>query len=336
MGFASALAWSEVSRLVTAPQDTAVSEPPGFARYSSAQANEPIRQGGLRLTAAREEGCPLLSIVTVVRNGAATLERTIASVLAQEGEREYLIIDGGSTDGTVEILQRYADRIDYWVSEPDGGIADAFNRGVVAARGRYIGLINADDWYEPGALTAVAQALAHGDADIVYGWLQCWRDGEPDFLVGGDHERLDTGMTIAHPASFVRRALYEQVGLFNTDLRYAMDYEFMLRARAAGARFQRIDRVLAHLTQGGLGDRHWRDSLAEVAKVRTRYVARAGGAWRWRVYYAQHLLRAAGRRVADRLGLRGLRRLWNRWVSPAPVIDLRHKPEHKRSGPGSA
>lgn len=287
------------------------------------------RQGGRRYAAGQDTESPSLSVVTVVRNGAATVERTIASVLGQMSGQEYLVIDGGSTDGTVEILERYSKQIDYWLSAPDGGIADAFNRGIAAARGRYVGLLNADDWYEPGALAAVAQILAGSDADIVYGRVQYWRDGEPDFVGGGDHERLDSYMSIPHPATFVRRTFYEQAGLFDTDLRYAMDYEFMLRARAAGARFQRIDCVLAHMTQGGLGDRYWRDSLAEVAKVRTRYVVGAGGAWRWRVYYALRLLRAAGRRATDRLGLRVLRRLWNRWISPTQVIDLRHKAERK-------
>jgi len=288
-----------------------------------------MRSGGRQRFVAADQVPPLVSVVTVVRNGVTTLAQTIESVLAQGDQIEYVVIDGGSVDGSVELLERYSDRIDWWQSEADAGIAEAFNKGIAIVRGQWIGLINADDRYEPGALETVVRALANSDADIVYGWVQYWRDGEPDFLAGGDHERLDSYMTIPHPATFVRRALYERVGLFNTDLRYAMDYEFMLRARAAGARFQGIDSVLAHMTQGGLGDRYWRDSLAEVAQARRRYVAGAGGAWRWRVYYAARLLRIVGRRVADRLGLRGLRRLWNRWISPTPVIDLRHKSERK-------
>lgn len=288
-----------------------------------------MRSGGCQRFAAVTQTPPLISVVTAVRNGVSTLARTIESVLTQGDQIEYVIIDGGSVDGSVELLERYSDRIDWWQSEADAGIAEAFNKGIAVARGQWVGLINADDWYEPEALTAVAQTLAESDADIVYGRVQYWRDGEPDFVGGGDHERLDSYMSIPHPATFVRRAFYEQAGLFDTDLRYAMDYEFMLRARAAGARFRRIDTLLAHMAQGGLGDRYWRDSLAEVAKVRARYVVGAGGAWRWRVYYALRLLRAAGRRATDRLGLRVLRRLWNRWISPAPVIDLRHKAERK-------
>lgn len=294
-----------------------------------------MKSGGRQRFAAGDQPLPLISIVTVVRNGVATLARTIDSVVAQGDRIEYVVIDGGSADGSVDVLERYSDRIDWWQSEPDAGIADAFNKGIARTRGTWIGLINADDWLEPDALAILEGELAVTEADIVYGWLQCWRDGEPDFLVGGDHRRLDTGMTIPHPACFVRRALYERVGLFDASLRYAMDYEFMLRARAAGARFQRIDRTLAHLTLGGLGDRHWRESLKEVAQARTRHVAGAGGAWRWRAYYVSRVLRAAGRRVADRFGLRGLRRLWNRWISPAPVIDLRHVPLRKSPGQGS-
>ena len=100
---------------------------------------------------------PVFSIVTICKDAGATLERTIQSVVEQIGPGfEYILIDGGSTDGTLDLLRKWGARISYWVSEPDRGISAAFNKGLRRCRGEWIGTINADDWYEPGALEAVA------------------------------------------------------------------------------------------------------------------------------------------------------------------------------------
>ena len=112
--------------------------------------------GGRRLKGIVRDGTPdrpLVSIVTVVYNGAATIERTIASVLGQSYPNiEYIIVDGGSTDGTLDILRAHEDRVDLWVSERDGGIYDAMNKGVALCTGEWVGLINADDWYVDDAV----------------------------------------------------------------------------------------------------------------------------------------------------------------------------------------
>src|SRR5439155_13950516 len=96
---------------------------------------------------------PLVSIITIVYNREAYLEQAINSVLQQSYPNiEYIVIDGGSTDNSVSIIKKYASKIQYWVSEPDNGIADAFNKGLMKANGNIIGFINADDWYEPIAV----------------------------------------------------------------------------------------------------------------------------------------------------------------------------------------
>src|ERR1700742_4639960 len=108
-------------------------------------------QGGLRLKGIKKQSeidNPLVSVVTVVYNGAKHLEQTINSVLNQSHKNvEYIIIDGGSTDGTLDIIKRYEDKIDYWQSERDGGIYFAMNKGVSLAKGELIGILNADDFY---------------------------------------------------------------------------------------------------------------------------------------------------------------------------------------------
>jgi len=122
-----------------------------------------IGEGGLRTRDYFKQsypGRPLISIVTVVYNGAKHLEQTILSVLKQSYPNvEYLIIDGGSTDGTLEIIRQYEEAIDYWISETDKGIYDAMNKGISLASGDYIVFLNADDWYERGAIESVAQNI---------------------------------------------------------------------------------------------------------------------------------------------------------------------------------
>ena len=111
-----------------------------------------------------------VSIITVCYNSAKTIKRTIKSVAEQDYEEiEYIIIDGGSTDGTLDIIDRYKDKISVLVSEPDEGIYDAMNKGIARATGDIIGFMNSDDWYADGAIVAIAEAFKKTEAEIVYG-----------------------------------------------------------------------------------------------------------------------------------------------------------------------
>ena len=117
-------------------------------------------EGGRRTTGKSGTACFKVSVVTVVYNGAATLERTIQSVLAQDlPDIEYIIVDGGSNDGTLDIIRRYEDRLTYWISEKDQGIYDAMNKGVSLCTGEWVGLINADDAYADGAVRSAMEAV---------------------------------------------------------------------------------------------------------------------------------------------------------------------------------
>src|SRR5882724_3849250 len=171
---------------------------------------------------------PLVSIITIVYNGEEHIEGTIKSVLDQTYPNiEYILIDGGSTDGTIEIINKYRHAIAFFISEKDSGISDAFNKGIRRANGEIIGIINADDWYENDTVAKVVEQI--GDSDISYGDLRLLKNGKTDFILKGDHNYLDREMTINHPTVFAKRKCYEQFGLFDIKYKCAMDYDLVLR-----------------------------------------------------------------------------------------------------------
>lgn len=199
---------------------------------------------------------PLVSIVTVVYNGAATLERTIQSVLAQDHPRvEYIIMDGGSTDGTIDILRRYEDRIDLWVSARDKGIYDAMNKGIAHCTGDWVGLLNADDWYAEGAIArAMAAAgndprirIVHGDILVEYpnGTSKVKHAKRSGFLL------KYWEMVLNHPSFFVRRSYYQDHP-FATSFRVGGDHHWTLRAWLEDPHmFRYVPEPLAHFSVGG-------------------------------------------------------------------------------------
>ena len=184
-----------------------------------------------------KSGAAKISIVTVCFNSADTIEDTIRSVLSQQYSRlEYIVVDGGSTDGTLDILARYRGRIAKCVSERDRGIYDAMNKGVRLAEGEFVGFLNADDVYaSPTVISEIAEALRAAHTDSVYGDLvytgrratarvvRYWRGGEYR------PRAFYSGWVPPHPTFFCRTALYRRLGGFNPDYRIAGDFELMLR-----------------------------------------------------------------------------------------------------------
>lgn len=179
---------------------------------------------------------PLVTVVTPCYNSARFIEETIQSVLAQTYPRlEYIIMDGGSTDGTVEIAQRYADRLTL-ISEQDRGQTHAINKGWARAQGQILAWLNADDLYYPDTVaTAVAALEAHPEVGWVYGKPDVLdADGNPmpyrAPAFAWDYQLLlDYGCFITQPTVFIRRDVYETCGPLDEDLHYGMDYEYWLR-----------------------------------------------------------------------------------------------------------
>jgi glycosyltransferase involved in cell wall biosynthesis len=264
---------------------------------------------------------PLVSVITVVLNGAKTLEHCVESVVEQDYPNiEHLVVDGGSSDNTVDILKRIDTHVDRWISEPDRGISDAYNKGIALSHGEIIGLLNCDDWYSPNAIWKVVQAFADGHTDVAYGFMQYWKDSQtPSFLVECDHRKLISGMTIGHPTVFASRSLYERVGLFRLDFRLAMDYEWLLRSVSAGATFTRIPEVIANMTEGGVGDRSWIGSLREVVRARAIHLPSESGRWTQNGYFLKRYILGMVRRKSDGIGIPRLRRLYQRFFSSVRV-----------------
>lgn len=261
-----------------------------------------FKTGGYLGDPAEISASPLVTVITVVFNGAAHLEHTILSVLSQSYDNvEYIIIDGGSTDGSLDIIRKYDCAIDYWVSETDQGVSDAFNKGICASTGLAIGIINSDDWYEPYTAELIASMVRADEADIFHGQLQYWRDQDKKELACGDHQLLERDMTVNHPTVFVMRGLYQRIGLFSTDFRYAMDYELLLRAKKSGARFQYLNRCLANMHLGGMSDLGWRKALHEVARAKKLHSQAMVGPVG---YYAYQLAKGTARRILERVGMK--------------------------------
>jgi len=179
---------------------------------------------------------PLISVVTPSFNQVASVEDTLRSVIDQDyPHKEYLVIDGASADGSVDVIRRYADRLAYWVSEPDRGQSHAINKGFALAHGEVLGWLNSDDTYLPGALATVARCFAeHPDVDFLYGdYLYTSPQGKTLL-----RRRLFNSMSfetllyhdyLGQPAVFFRRTLLDRVGPVDEDLHYHMDWDLFLR-----------------------------------------------------------------------------------------------------------
>jgi glycosyltransferase involved in cell wall biosynthesis len=243
---------------------------------------------------------PLVTIVTVCRNVLPALRRTAESVLAeQRPDVEYWVVDGASTDGTREFLPELEHRGVRTLSEPDRGIADAMNKGSRLATGTWVQHLHADDELLPGALEIIARE-ARDDADVLCGWLEK-REVRGETLFRCDPSRLDAEMTVNHPATFVRRELFERFGGFDTRWPNAMDYEFFLRLKVHGARFRVIDAPLARMAYGGQSERSLRRTLAEARDIRRLH--RSPALYRSQAWYLYQLIRSELRGTLQRAGL---------------------------------
>ncbi len=253
---------------------------------------------------------PLVSIITIVLNGKRDIRRTMDSVLAQSYQHvEYIVIDGGSTDGTLDIIEEYASRLHHWQSEKDDGISDAFNKGINLAKGDIIGLINSGDWYETDALQYIVDAFLHDEkAGVVCGALQFWRGDQRGYLCCSVPELLHREMSVTHPTCFILAGLYRRFGLFAEEYRLAMDYELLLRLKCGGVSFVTLAKVLANMQHQGVSEKNWRSALGETHRARRALLGRSF--YCTTCYYYFLICKRGIRITLERLGLERVLRFY--------------------------
>lgn len=180
---------------------------------------------------------PKITIITVAYNSANTIRDTIKSIITQDyANIEYIIIDGDSNDGTVDIIKEFIDNVDYYISEKDRGIYDAMNKGIIAATGDIVGILNSDDFYPNNfVLSNVAKSFEQQKCDAVYGDLvyvnakntskieRYWQAGTYSTI------QIKNGWMLPHPTFFVKLSVYKRFGLYNTELKQAADYNMILK-----------------------------------------------------------------------------------------------------------
>lgn len=216
------------------------------------------------------------SIITVVHNNRATISDCVRSVLSQRGcEVEYIVVDGASTDGTLDVLRGVADRARV-VSEPDKGMYDALNKGLALATGEVVGLLHADDFYaHQDVLAKVAEAFAGEPVDSVFADLVYVRPDNPSKIVryysgaGFTLDKFSVGWMPPHPTFFARRECYQKYGGFKTDYRIAADYELMARFMVCnGITWRYLPEVVIKMRTGGMSTRGLMSNITLNREIR--------------------------------------------------------------------
>lgn len=217
---------------------------------------------------------PLVSIITVCYNSEKTIAKTIESVLNQTcSNLEYLIIDGLSTDGTLDIIQRYEPKFKgrlKWISEKDAGIYDAMNKGINFVKGQIVGIINSDDWYELNTVELVVNSYRTYGEGVHYGILRIMENGVEVMLKVVNYRflyREDVG----HAAYFVASNIYRTYGIFKTDYRFASDFELMMRYIQNNVPFIQINNILATFNREGLSTQHNLETWEEYLRIRYKF-----------------------------------------------------------------
>lgn len=211
-----------------------------------------------------------ISVITVAFNAAHTIGDTLASVAGQTyPDIEHIVVDGASTDGTLEIIEHHGAPVARLISEPDQGIYDAMNKGLHVVTGDVIGFLNADDVYAaPDVLARVAAIMATEKLDALFGDAEFVSPGRPDRPVRryrSDRfcpERIAWGWMPAHPTLFLRREVFERFGLFKTDYRIAGDFELVARIFHGGTlQYRHLPEVLVRMRTGGVSTGGWRNTI---------------------------------------------------------------------------
>lgn len=227
-----------------------------------------------------------VSIITVSYNSEKTIAHTIESVLAQTyDDIEYWIIDGKSSDGTVTLAESYCSAMEqkgityHILSEPDGGIYDAMNKGIRLVTGDVIGIINSDDWYEPDAVQTAVQIFEQTGCDLMFANIRMHKADGSTFIKKARLRKFQTSRDWNHPTTFVKAELYKNYPFRNKGIHD--DYGFFLQMRSQNRKIVIVNQILANFHMGGASNH--KDLRASVKRIRDRYryCYRINGYSRW-------------------------------------------------------
>lgn len=245
---------------------------------------------------------PKISIVTICYNSAAVIGDALESVVNQNYPNfELIVIDGGSTDGTLDIIRKYKEHIAILVSEKDKGISDAFNKGIFRATGELIGILNSDDVMLPGALTAIAEAY-DGETDVYRGNMLLWNaatDCKVREKPSMHFPKVPVIIHVCHGGTFITRKAYEVHGTYDVSMKFIMDLDLLTRYYNAGLRFKHVDADIEMFRIGGVTCTPLKAKKQEMAY----FVKKNGGkTFHFTLYYAGLWLQDCLKKVLNLFG----------------------------------
>lgn len=214
---------------------------------------------------------PKISIITVCYNSVKTIDKTIQSVINQTYKNiEYIIIDGGSTDGTLDIINKYKDRITYMISEKDGGIYDAMNKGSMVAKGEYLNFMNSDDYFFSGSSIEECIPYLDGHNDIIYGNVEVRYD-KIKFIKNKLPPRYLWAAPANHQSSFIRRDTMLKYG-YNISNKIVADYEFFLNVYYNGGNVLKINKTIASFYNDGYSQQNYKQMILDCHKTIKKFI----------------------------------------------------------------
>ncbi|HAV12394.1 MAG TPA: glycosyltransferase [Opitutae bacterium] len=217
-----------------------------------------------------------ISIITATYNSEAHLEACLKSIYTQSGDIEHIVIDGGSTDGTLAILDKYRDEISYLISEPDDGISSAFNKGIAQCSGSLVGIVSSDDYLMPGAINKIEEDWKqNGEVDVLYGDVVFDEGTDTKFIVKPDTDLsvIWKRQPLKHASVFVRTEVYQDLGGFDSKWRCAMDYDLILRFYTNQRTFRYLPVALAAVRPGGFSYDNLGKTMRETCQIAESYGA---------------------------------------------------------------
>ena len=269
--------------------------------------NDAPLTGGRRLKVCSEESQshkPVISIITVVKNRRDTFVNTVRSVLSQTySNYEYIVIDGLSTDGTLDVIRDNDTNIDYWISEKDEGIYDAMNKGLRVCRGEWMLMLNSDDTLSTNNILAdVAEHLARSHADVVHGDINVhYPSGRTRINIPLETKYLKKTMCLNHGGCFINRSIHVRK-FYDTSFRFAADYDLLLWAYLNGHKFEYINKTIIEYSAGGVSGTPNYGNL-EAYKIWKSYFGRPKASFLYIKDQAPKIIKVPIKKTLIQLGL---------------------------------